>query len=1439
MEEIEKYLNKLVYNTRDDKINFDLAYAYDINGQYAAANSYYLRCAEFTENNILASECLLRCSFLMNKQGGRDQKEIHYIRQSISASPCSLEPYYIASLYHSWRNNNQEAYLYACLGINIYENNIQSEKFNKDINFNVYDLYFQKAITGLNIGRLNETRYIYTKLLQEFTLPDYFVKNIFEIFKNIPQPNHQFQYYNIEKSDKLKYLFENYKEIHNNFSQIYQDMFVLSMTNGKENGTYLEISSGDYKFGNNTFLLENKFNWYGISIDIKYEKTIEFNNNRKNKSICTDASKIDYKQLLSDYFKCTNIDYLQLDCDPPNTTFEILKKIPFDIYKFGVITYEHDYYNDPSGKYRNESRNFLNKQGYKLICGNISAMKNKYPFEDWWIHPDIINKKIYKLFERENDDPINGEKYMLTKSKIAEDPIGLKLIIEEQVDTIKENDMLNTLKYENNIYELKNYHNKNSAFFKLYKNCPISDCVKRGHKWEEHQHNIIDKYVKDSYYCVEVGCHIGTISVKLSKSCKKLYCFEPLINSFNLLKENLELNNCNNVIIHNKGLSNENKQGYLDFISPNNPGGTGILCDSQNINSNVINLTNKYPIELITLDSFNIDKLDYLKIDVEGYENNVINGAFKTIKKCKPLIVMEIFENMNTYSDGQPVIPMSVEKVKDRYKNIIDLGYNVINIDQHDYLFIPDKLVNNLNNFPNVLILSIPENKTRQQDLIEDCKKYNLNYEIFECKKYPDCNSKYTSNYCFDWPHNVGVTCGYIKMLKYWYDNYTEDYAFFCEDDIDFTISDKWGFTWDDFMNELDSKWSIVQTVIISAYPSNLDFNLSNKEQQEWSITGNLIKRDYCKYLLDQHYIDDTNYNLSIQDYEKVAIPLVPEDLVYRQGFLHNSNFYYPLSKPLFIEKNKFQKDGLHINSNSYIENYYKMRNNSISQLYQDINVIEFFNKKENLFFVDIGAYDGITISNTYLLEKQYKWSGICSEPLPEAFKQLINYRDAQCDNNAVLDKTGLTFDFSESGLLSGITKYIDKYIHVKECKKSKANTITLQDLLKKYKSSNIIHYLSLDTQGSELEILQSVNYSQYTFLYITLEHNYIEPKRSLMREILLSNGYLYKGENKWDDEYIHESNILGTFYYDKKYETPITIKKIDKNVFSVSSNYWKDDIATFHNGSLYFENFGKANVFYTHIDFGQYIGKHNIEGFQDNTYKYGWGNVWHRDDRKNILFIGSNNMDEIINYTSTYNNGIFIEAIPNIYEQLKDNLNYINNTYNTNYIAVNQLVTDKIGEEYQFNIFSNNGLSSSIFEPNIDKWRELHPEWNHVDKTHHITLISNTIENIIQKYGWENKTYDVVLDVQGAELVVLKGFGKDNIKNIDKLHVEISKEEFYDGGVLFPELNDYIINCGFKLISNPISDHCDVTYVRNNNYNIKYVENNQLEPFTLITSIN
>jgi predicted transcriptional regulator len=65
---------------------------------------------------------------------------------------------------------------------------------------------------------------------------------------------------------------------------------------------------------------------------------------------------------------------------------------------------------------------------------------------------------------------------------------------------------------------------------------------------------------------------------------------------------------------------------------------------------------------------------------------------------------------------------------------------------------------------------------------------------------------------------------------------------------------------------------------------------------------------------------------------------------------------------------------------------------------------------------------------------------------------------------------------------------------------------------------------MSLDTEGSEFEILKNFNFEKYTFGLIDVEHNYVEPRRSEIRNLLLSRGYIYVGENNWDDMYKHQS---------------------------------------------------------------------------------------------------------------------------------------------------------------------------------------------------------------------------------------------------------------------------------------------------------------------------
>jgi len=407
---LNEYLITLINEPYNDINNFNLGYEYEDIDQTASALSYYLRCAEFTKNKDLSYECLLRMSKCLSKQGNRDNKELVCIEHAISIEPNRPDAYYIISLYYSYRENYLKSYMFACIGLeNLSE---EYKPLLKDIGyFDKYQLLFQKAYTGYNKGKINESKQIYYDILNNYNINGYYKNIINNNLKIYPEPNHKPIQYNKDKYNKLRYKFINSKKIESNYSQIYQDMFVLSMYNGKKEGTYLEIGSGDPIYGNNTYLLEKYFDWRGVSIDINKDFWYSFQERRKNQCLNKNALECDYNKLLGKYGNM--IDYLQLDCDPPNTTYDILLKIPFNDIKFGVITYEHDYYNDESKSYRKKSRDYLVSKGYKLIIGNISPDRNNNPFEDWWIHPDLVDKSIYDNFIYEKVEYINGEDYML------------------------------------------------------------------------------------------------------------------------------------------------------------------------------------------------------------------------------------------------------------------------------------------------------------------------------------------------------------------------------------------------------------------------------------------------------------------------------------------------------------------------------------------------------------------------------------------------------------------------------------------------------------------------------------------------------------------------------------------------------------------------------------------------------------------------------------------------------------------------------------------------------------------------------------------------------------------------------------------------------------------------------------------------------------------
>ena len=194
------------------------------------------------------------------------------------------------------------------------------------------------------------------------------------------------------------------------------------------------------------------------------------------------------------------------------------------------------------------------------------------------------------------------------------------------------------------------------------------------------------------------------------------------------------------------------------------------------------------------------------------------------------------------------------------------------------------------------------------------------------------------------------------------------------------------------------------------------------------------------------------------------------------------------------------------------------------SQIGQDKYVSEFFNNKRNGYFIELGATNGITLSNTYYLEKDLDWKGICIEPNPIHTESLKDNRSCDTDTSLVFSESGKEVEFSTVSCseLSGITTHtgnIGKY-NVENI--IKMTTRTLTEVMDEHKAPRYIDYLSLDTEGTELEVLKGIDFKKYIFGYITVEHNIKEPIRSEIREFLYSKGYIFSRWNRFDDDYMH-----------------------------------------------------------------------------------------------------------------------------------------------------------------------------------------------------------------------------------------------------------------------------------------------------------------------------
>jgi tetratricopeptide (TPR) repeat protein len=372
-------------HNRNDTTAFNLASYYEDKDQTAAAISYYLESAELSPYEFTQYESLIRAALCFEKQKDRQHTVLDLLYKAIALMPERYEaPFHLIRVLNLMQQYHQA---YSIASIYLRKYSVGQVPLLRTEYEGIHAIEFEKGLAAWWIGYVEESKSIMYSLSKHssFVYSQAAARNL----RSIGYPKEAMQY----SPGKFQLRFNNSNLVKTNYSQAYQDLFPLTELDGKEYGTYLEIGCADPIICNNTYLLENTFNWTGVSVDIEPHHISKFRLKRKNTAICADATKIDYDNLLSSMPYI--IDYLQVDCEPPQVSFEILKKIISSNKIFRTITFEHDSYL-AGDSIKNESRKLL-EEDYVLVVPDVKFDATGV-FEDWWAHKSIA-KRTYASME--------------------------------------------------------------------------------------------------------------------------------------------------------------------------------------------------------------------------------------------------------------------------------------------------------------------------------------------------------------------------------------------------------------------------------------------------------------------------------------------------------------------------------------------------------------------------------------------------------------------------------------------------------------------------------------------------------------------------------------------------------------------------------------------------------------------------------------------------------------------------------------------------------------------------------------------------------------------------------------------------------------------------------------------------------------------------------
>ncbi|MEM9139875.1 MAG: FkbM family methyltransferase [Pseudomonadota bacterium] len=204
----------------------------------------------------------------------------------------------------------------------------------------------------------------------------------------------------------------------------------------------------------------------------------------------------------------------------------------------------------------------------------------------------------------------------------------------------------------------------------------------------------------------------------------------------------------------------------------------------------------------------------------------------------------------------------------------------------------------------------------------------------------------------------------------------------------------------------------------------------------------------------------------------------------------------------------------------------------SQSQIMQDLWVLFELTEKRGGYFVEFGATNGVTMSNSHLLEKQFGWHGLLAEPNPTFHARLARERSCTISHACVHAVTGSAVPFmcTEKPAFSRLVAIAPDDVFEREGRRTaqreiQVPTIALNDLLDEAQAPEQIDYISIDVEGAELDILSTFDFDRRRVSLFTVEHNFT-PERAGVQALMAANGYSrrFPEFSRFDEWYIDDA---------------------------------------------------------------------------------------------------------------------------------------------------------------------------------------------------------------------------------------------------------------------------------------------------------------------------